>query len=121
MSDFEQIGKQVSLLCMSAKKVGEVKYLAVLPCGDILAVADKFTPEEEKSINEFAMHNRKERDALSAVRGENFKQALIEARDVSQQVVNRWHTPAWKDVEATAKYIQRLEQQITKINKVLGE
>ena len=36
----------------------------------------------------------------------------------SQAVIDRWHTPAWKDVPATAGYIQQLEHAVTEVRGV---
>ena len=33
-------------------------------------------------------------------------------REAAQAVVERWHTPLWKDVEATAAVINRLERAL---------
>lgn len=40
------------------------------------------------------------------------KVALLTA---SQAVTDRWHSPLWKDVPATAGYIQRLEQAVREV------
>jgi hypothetical protein len=41
------------------------------------------------------------------------KKELVQA---AQAVVDRWHTPLWKDAPATATYIQNLEAILRKEN-----
>ena len=40
-----------------------------------------------------------------------------ELRALAQAVVDRWDTPLWKDVPATAEYINRLRAAIAKGEK----
>ena len=50
---------------------------------------------------------------IERLRGQ--KVALLTA---SQAIIDRWHTPAWKDVPATAGYIQQLEHAVTEVRGV---
>lgn len=72
--------------------------------------------------------------ASTTMYGENHKQKAITAwntradtaeierleaeverlRGAAQAVIDRWHTPTWKDAEPTGKVIRRLEQVLTK-------
>lgn len=39
---------------------------------------------------------------------------LAALKQAAQAVIDRWHTPLWKDVPATAEYIQKLETAVAK-------
>ena len=50
---------------------------------------------------------------IERLRGQ--KVALLTA---SQAVIDRWHTPSWKDVPATAGYIMLLEHAVAEVHGV---
>ena len=41
-----------------------------------------------------------------------------ELLNASLAVIDRWHTPSWKDAPATAKYIQQLEHAVAEVRGV---
>ena len=74
----------------------------------------EFTPGNEVALATLQRQHEAEIQRLIKWRDQYFRQAMENGaafgrlRDAAQAVIDRWDTPLWKDVPATAVYINRL-------------